>query len=120
MSDRKKTLAVDFDGVIHKYRKGFHDGTIYDEPMKKAKKGLEELVAAGWQVVIFTTRLNPQFGIENSQEQRAKIIDWLEQHGMFEHSHWHDVTNNKPAAIAYIDDRAIRFTNWSDIRKMFA
>jgi len=30
------------------------------------------------------------------------------------------VSNLKPPAIAYIDDRGIRFTNWADITKYFA
>ena len=29
----KSHLGLDFDGGIHKNSKGFHDGTIYDEPL---------------------------------------------------------------------------------------
>jgi hypothetical protein len=30
------------------------------------------------------------------------------------------ITSRKLAAIAYIDDRAVRFTNWMDIQNYFA
>ena len=29
------------------------------------------------------------------------------------------ITNKKFAAVAYIDDRALRFTNWRDMRQYF-
>lgn len=38
------TVAVDFDGVIHTYRKGWHDGTIYDEPIPGAFDALQALM----------------------------------------------------------------------------
>ena len=43
-NDELRNIAIDFDGVIHKNSKGFHDGTIYDEPLEGAKDSLEKMV----------------------------------------------------------------------------
>ena len=43
--------------------------------------------------------------------KRKQITDWLELYKI----PYDDLTNQKPPAIAYIDDRAVRFTNWNDI-----
>lgn len=113
----KKTLAIDFDGVIHKYSKKYYDGTIYDKPIKNAKKALKKL-AKLYKIVIFTTRLNPCFDEVNKEKGvnvRKDILEWLKKNEFKKNIHWHELTNNKPAAIAYIDDRGIRFTNWQDI-----
>src|SRR5690606_42044179 len=39
-----KTVAVDFDGVIHAYSRGWQDGSIYDEPVPGAVDGLRQLM----------------------------------------------------------------------------
>ena len=39
-----KTIAIDFDGVIHKYSKGWHDGTIYDKANEGAFEFIRELM----------------------------------------------------------------------------
>jgi phosphoglycolate phosphatase-like HAD superfamily hydrolase len=92
------TVLVDFDGVIHKYSKGWQDGTAYDEPMDGAKEALEKLTNDGYKVVIFSTR------------DSGQIYEWLRKYQFPRYR----VTNVKEPAVALIDDRAIRFTSWHD------
>jgi hypothetical protein len=60
--------------------------------------------------VIFTTRLNPEFD-GDVEWKKLQIVAWLNKYNI----PFDEVTNNKPKAMCYIDDRAIRFTNWKDI-----
>lgn len=99
----RKTLLIDFDGVIHRYRKGWADGKAYDEPMEGAKDTLRILVDRGYHIVVFSTRPAEQ------------IESWLEKWGFPAYQ----VTDRKIVAHAIIDDRAIRFTNWKDIGNYF-
>lgn len=98
----KKTVLVDFDGVIHKYGRGWDDGTAYDEPMEGAVEGLERL-SDEFEVVIFTTR------------EVTQVVEWLEKYGF----PVYEVTNHKRPAVCIIDDRAIRFTNWEETYAAF-
>lgn len=102
-----KTIAVDFDGVIHQYSRGWQEGLIYDIPVPGAFDAIQQLLNEGFAIVIHTTR-----------QDHDAVRNWLYRNGAAWHSEV-EVTNIKPKAIAYIDDRAVRFTNWSDIRKMF-
>lgn len=98
----KKTIAIDFDGVIHNNLNGSVDGPI----IEGAVAAIEQFHARGYRVVIFTAR-----------EDLTEVEGWLAQHlGDITQI---DVTNRKPSAIAYIDDRAVRFTNWRDILNYF-
>jgi phosphoglycolate phosphatase-like HAD superfamily hydrolase len=99
-----KTLALDFDGVIHRYSRGYQDGSIYDEPIEGTKEALEKL-SRQYRLVIFTAR------------DITPIIQWLAKYGLEEFID--EITNQKPHAIAYIDDRGVRFTNWKDITNYF-
>ncbi len=103
------TLAIDFDGVLHEY-KSFHDPL--GKPMPGAVDAWYRLYSHGYNLVVFTCR-----------EDLSAIREWMHKHFDFEKNIGHfyepEITNIKPIAIAYIDDRAIRFTNWDDIRKYF-
>lgn len=94
------TIAIDFDGVIHKCSKGHHDGTIYDDPMPGTKDALEFIESLGYKIIIFTVRRNDY-----------DIPEWLEKHGI---KHY-PITHTKPPARLYIDDKALRFENWNDV-----
>lgn len=109
------TISIDFDGVIHAYREGWQDGSIYDKPVEGAFEALRELMKK-YSVVIFTSR------------DAEQVADWLFERGDFRvtwefpgdtslkfwntQSHLY-VTNRKLPSIAYIDDRGIRFYNWA-------
>ncbi len=100
-----KTLAIDFDGVVHRYSRGWQDGAIYDPPVHGAREALLRLNAAGYRLVLHTTRVR-------DAEQVKPLYDWLDENGM--HGLFHGITDRKPLAVAYIDDRAIHFTSWPE------
>ena len=103
-SSAKNRILVDFDGVIHKYSKRYKDGDIYDIPTEGAVQGINNLLEDGYEVVIFTARPNTK-----------DIPKWLKRWGIPQLK----ITDRKIAALAYIDDRGIRFTNWRDILNYF-
>lgn len=107
----KKTVAVDFDGVIHAYRRGWEDGVIYDDPMPGTKEALAAL-SSRYRLVIYTAR-NLSYK-RNGEEllEVDRIWQWLEEHDLARFID--QITSVKPQAIFYIDDRAIRFTAWDE------
>lgn len=100
---RRKTIAVDFDGVLHAYTSPWtRPEEINDGPVPGA---IEFLCATAerFEVVIFSVRATEEDG-------RHAIMGWLAQHGLPP-----DVatrlrlTCEKPKAVVYLDDRAWRF-----------
>lgn len=108
-----RTVAIDFDGVIHAYSKGWHDGSIYDEPIPGAFEAIQRLQWEGIAVFVHTTR------------EELSVASWLNEHRVMavtganadRPTFWNStevvlVSNYKLPAIAYIDDRGIRFQDW--------
>jgi 5'(3')-deoxyribonucleotidase len=109
----KKTIAIDFDGVIHRYSRGWHDGSCYDNAVKGAIKAIIKLINKDYHIVIFSTRAD-------SEERIIGMKSWFASKGLHEeYLSIIEITNKKPNAIAYIDDRGIRFTNWTDMLNYF-
>lgn len=110
---RGRTIAIDFDGPIHNMDDGFREGELYGMAVPGAFKSMFKLIEAGYDIVIHTTR-------GSDPELKQAVETWI--HDMQEITGYvfpFMVTSEKIPAISYIDDRAIRFTNWEDIRKLY-
>jgi hypothetical protein len=99
-----KTIAVDFDGVIHSYVSGWLGISPTDPPVDDAREGIAALRAMGFAVHVFTCRALTHAGRKATQL-------WLDIHDI----RVDKVTAIKPHAIVYIDDRGYRFNgSWLD------
>lgn len=100
----RRTVAVDFDGVLHQYVSRWTSREeIHDPPVDGAIPFLRSLLDADLDVVVFSVRCQSAAACE-------AIERWLLEHGLepsyaarirFEHG--------KPQAIVYLDDRGLRF-----------
>jgi hypothetical protein len=107
------TVAVDFDKVIHDYKRGWYDGTIYGDFVLGAVAGLS-LLMNNYAVFIHTTRKPRQVArwIERKTAYSIECTTHVPRSGFWNQQGYLLVTRKKLPAIAYIDDRAIRFENW--------
>lgn len=107
--DEQINVGIDFDKVIHKCSKGYYDGTIYDEPVPGAYEALERL-SQDYTVIVYTCKAKPDRGLVNGKTGTELIWEWLKKHDMSKFVS--KVTAEKPRARFYVDDKAIRFTDW--------
>lgn len=92
-ADGYKTVCVDFDGVLAVYA-GWKTAHRIGDPLPGAVDFLVELRKRGFKVVIYSARPS------------GEIWNWLTAHGMV--MLVKEVVY-KPPAVAYVDDRALRF-----------
>lgn len=94
--DKRNCIALDFDGVLHTYDKGWQDGSIYGDPLPGAVEAVQAL-AKEYKLIIFTCRTPID-----------AVHEWVKLHFGLEI----EVTNGKPHADMYIDDRGWYFQDW--------
>lgn len=108
--EESNNISIDFDGVVHKNSKGFYDGTVYDEPVEGASEAIKEL-SQRYKIIIFSAKAKPDRPLVNGKTGIELIWEWLEKYNLSQYVS--EVTSEKPRAIAYIDDKAIRFADWN-------
>lgn len=99
----EKTVVLDFDGVLHSYKTGWHGANVItDEPTPEALKLLRALKEAGYKIVIQSVRATFDGG--------ALAIDrWLKKYEM--RGYVDNIVAEKTPAIAYVDDRGVLWKN---------
>lgn len=92
------TIAIDFDGVLMN-PEDVEEGRRMGKPVAGATTAMWQLDGLGHHLVIFTVR--------GGRPEHVK--DWLNHY----HIPFDEVTNIKPDADLFLDDRALRFVNWT-------
>ncbi len=113
--ENNNQIAIDFDGVVHGNSKGFYDGTVYDSPIPGSIEAIREL-SKKYTIVLFTAKVKPDRPLVNGKTGEELIWGWLKQYNISQHIK--EITCEKPRAVAYIDDRAIRFEDWDSTLKI--
>lgn len=95
----KKVLAIDFDGVIHDFKNPLK-GRRMGAPLPGAKEALIAYKQRGDTIIIHSV-----WG-----DKPKAISDFMDYYGL----PFDTITNIKPNADVYLDDKAIRFINWTE------
>jgi hypothetical protein len=107
----KNNLAIDFDGVIHNFDKGWHDGTCYGEPIPGSLEAIKNL-SKQYKIIIFTAKAKPDRPLVEGKTGTQLVEEWLLKHDIL--NYVSSITSEKPRAMLYIDDNGYRFENWND------
>jgi hypothetical protein len=92
--EMSKTVCLDFDGVMNTYD-GWKGPEYLFEPRQGLKEFLSKVNEAGFKIAV------------NSTRTAKSIYGWLDEHNL--RIFVDLVTDTKPPAVAYIDDRGICF-----------
>ena len=90
----RSIVCVDLDGVLNQFD-GWRGADYFHPPRPGAREFLARLNELGYDVVVFTVRWKPH------------VEEWLARHRLAEFVR--EVTDKKPAAHVYVDDRAVCF-----------
>lgn len=109
----KNNIAIDFDGVIHNFNKGWHDGTCYGKPIKGSLEAIKK-ISKKYKIIIFSSKVRPDRPLVKGKTGYDLVSEWLKKN---KYSNYiSEITHEKPRANFYIDDKAVLFSdNWVEI-----
>lgn len=115
---KKLIVAVDLDGVLADFSKGWQGSDVIGDPLPGAVAFTHELRQLGYEIWITSCRCSPSTyvrltGIWETDEYLAgPTLSWLKKH-RFCYDYLYQ-GRGKPLASLYIDDNAYRCTPSSD------
>jgi hypothetical protein len=100
---RRKTLVVDFDGVLHSYASGWRGATVVPDPPVPGALAFLRGAVDRFDIAVLSSRSRETGGIE-------AMKSWLLEHGLeAEVLRRLRFPRTKPPAHVYLDDRGWRF-----------
>ena len=116
MDKRKGTIAFDFDNVIHIRYKGYRNGEIYGEINYPLLEYIFDILMPKYYICIFSCRNATQIvnymndNLKDSPYENTVKFELIDDKTLFwDKPNIVGVTNKKPPAILYVDDKAHRF-----------
>jgi hypothetical protein len=101
----RRTVCLDFDGVLHSYRSGWCGAEVIPDPPIHGTRDAVARLRQQYRIVVFSARCH-------SEEGRRAVQNWLDRHDIVVD----EVCEHKPPALVYVDDRAVRFRgDWDDV-----
>jgi hypothetical protein len=101
----RRTVCLDFDGVVHSYRSGWRGAPVIPDPPIHGTAEAIARLRQNYRVVIYSARCR-------SAEGRRAIEAWLRKYNI----QVDEVCDHKPPALVYVDDRAIPFRgDWNQV-----
>lgn len=124
---RAARVAVDFDGTVMQYEKGWHDGSCYGDPFPQCFETLRHFQSRGLEIVVFTCRKPLRDVTKWFMKHKIQVLEEVSAgksvfvplvKGCSEDLIVAQVTDMKPVAELYIDDRSLRFEgSWQKTAK---
>lgn len=101
----RRTICLDFDGVVHSYRSGWRGAPVIPDPPIHGTAAAIARLRQQYRVVIYSARCR-------TIEGRQAIDAWLRKHSI----EVDEICEHKPPALVYVDDRAIPFRgDWDQV-----
>lgn len=102
----RRTICLDFDGVLHSYRSGWCGAEVIPDPPIHGTREAIARLRLQYRVVVHSSRCHSEAG-------RKAVNAWLKRHEIVVD----EVCEHKPPALVYVDDRAVRFRgDWDDVQ----